>query len=139
MAPHAIDPGPLNGQPLCAAVSDAMVKLLRDRVGRGPARARTTLRDNVLVVVLEDGLTTAERSLLAAGKADEALELRSSFQRTLEPEMVGTVERLSGRRVLAYMSANHLDPDMAMETFVLEPLIASNGNSAQVIEQYDPL
>jgi len=137
MAPDPIPTGPLSGTPLTAAVSDAVSRVLRQTTGRGPTRASTSLRDNVLVVVLEDGLTTAEHTLIGDGKGDEVLDIRESFQETLGPALIGVVERLSGRRVIAFMSANHLDPDIAMETFVLEPMRIRDGNRAQAIEEYD--
>jgi uncharacterized protein YbcI len=137
MAPDSIPTGPLSGSPLNAAISDAVARVLRQTTGRGPTRTSTSLRDNVLVVVLEDALTTAERTLLGDGKGDEVLEIRESFQGTLAPALVDAVERLSGRRVIAFMSANHIDPDIATETFVFEPLRSRNGDRDQVIEEYD--
>ncbi len=121
MAPDSSDTQPLTGGLLNSAVSKAVVRVHRDYLGRGPTRARTSLRDNVLVVIMEDTLTKAERSLVDDGKADDVLQIRHSFQRSMEADMVAAVERLSGRRVIAFMSANHIDPDLASETFVLEP------------------
>jgi hypothetical protein len=36
------------------------------------------------------------------------------------------VEEITGRKVIAFLSDNHLDPDIAVESFVLE----SRGSSA---------
>jgi hypothetical protein len=38
----------------------------------------------------------------------------------MRPELIAIVERLTGRKVAAFMSANHVDPEVAVETFVLE-------------------
>jgi uncharacterized protein YbcI len=116
-----VDREPLVGGQLHSAISNALVRLHRDYLGRGPTRARTSIRDNVVVVILEDTLTRAERTLVEDGKSEEVLRVRQSFQRTMEADMVRAVETLSGRRVIAFMSANHIDPDLASETFVLEP------------------
>ena len=40
--------------------------------------------------------------------------------------MIAAVERLSGRSVYAFLSDNHIDPDIAVETFVLAPLADGN-------------
>jgi uncharacterized protein YbcI len=50
------------------------------------------------------------------------LDIRRKFQRTMEDDLRAAIERLSGRKILAFMSDNHLDPDLAIETFVLEPV-----------------
>jgi hypothetical protein len=36
-------------------------------------------------------------------------------------DAVAVVEGVTGRSVTAFMSDNHIDPDIAVETFVLEP------------------
>ena len=106
---------------LSAAISNALVRIQRDYLGRGPTRARTSFRDNTIVVLMEDTLTKAERSLVADGKADEVLRTRRSFQSTMEPDIVAAVEELTGRSVVAFMSDNHIEPDLACEILVLEP------------------
>jgi uncharacterized protein YbcI len=121
--PHAAEQqenGTLN-----AAISNAVVHLMRESTGRGPTKARTTIRDDVVLVMLEHVLTKAESRLAAAGRADKVLELRGTIQETMSLELISTIEGLTGRRVRAFMSANHTDPDIAAELFVLEP--AENG------------
>jgi uncharacterized protein YbcI len=115
------DNGTLN-----AAISNAVVHLMRESTGRGPTKARTTIRDDVVLVMLEHVLTKAESRLAAAGRADKVLELRETIQETMSLELVSTVEGLTGRRVRAFMSMNHTDPDIAAELFVLEP--SEDGN-----------
>jgi hypothetical protein len=39
----------------------------------------------------------------------------------MSAELTAAVEHFSGRRVLAFLSANHVDPDLAVESFVLVP------------------
>jgi uncharacterized protein YbcI len=137
MAPESIQGEPLAGSQLHSAISNALVHLYRDYLGRGPSRVRTSLRDNVLVVIMEDTLTKAERSLVRDGKEGEVLEVRQSFQRTMRHDMVEAVERLSGRRVIAFMSANHIDPDLAAETFVFEarPGDDPEGEAVDVVDR----
>lgn len=113
--------GPNTERKVAATISDALVRVHRDFLGRGPERARTTVSEDSVMVVFEETLTHAERSLLEDGKDDEVLRLRHSLQRTMEGEYRSAVERITGRTVRAFMSANHVDPDLACEVFVLEP------------------
>ncbi|MEA2153868.1 MAG: hypothetical protein QOE11_8 [Solirubrobacteraceae bacterium] len=110
------------GGSLTAAISNAVVRITAEYTGRGPTKARTSFRDDVILVLLQETLTKAERSLLAAGEGDFVLETRTRFQRTMRNDYVDAVEKLTGRKVIAFMSANHLQPDMGAEMFVLEPV-----------------
>jgi uncharacterized protein YbcI len=107
--------------PRAAAISNAMVQLLHEYTGRGPTRARTTIGDDVIVCVLADTLTKSERKLVDAGEGDLVLEQRATFQRLMREEAIAAIENASGRGVTAFMSNNHIDPDLAVETFVLAP------------------
>ena len=107
--------------PRAAAISNAIVKLMREYTGRGPTRARTTIGDDLIVCVLADTLTKSERKLVENGEHMSVLDQRSLFQRLMREEAVTMVESISGRSVSAFMSNNHIDPDLAVETFVLEP------------------
>jgi uncharacterized protein YbcI len=109
------------GGELNAAISNALVRIQREYLGRGPTRARTSIRDDAVVVLLEDTLTKAERSLVDDGKEDEVLITRGSLQRTMREDMEAAVASLTGRSVVAFMSTNHIDPDIACEVFVLSP------------------
>ncbi len=108
------------GTSLAAAVSTAIVRLMREYTGRGPTKARTTIRDNVVLVVLEQTLTKGERVLIAKGRDEKVLSLRHEYQEAMAEESSDTVAELTGRNVLAFMSANHLDPDLAAEIYILD-------------------
>jgi uncharacterized protein YbcI len=111
----------LTGGQLRAAISNAVVHIQREYLGRGPTKARTSVADNTVVVILKDTLTKAERSLVDSGDHDEVRRVRQRFQRTMRDDLVAAVEALTGRSVLAFMSDNHIEPDLACEVFVLEP------------------
>lgn len=113
---------PLGNGTLNAAISNAVVQLMRESTGRGPTKARTSIRDDVVLVMLEHVLTKAESRLAALGQADKVIDLRGTIQESMRVDLVSAVERLTGRRVRAFMSTNHADPDIAAELFVLEPL-----------------
>ena len=106
--------------PLTVALSNAIVGLLREYTGRGPTRARTTIRDNVVVIMLEQTLTKGEQVLVDKGRGENVLALRREYQEAMREEGSARIAALTGRTVLAMMSANHLDPDLGAEIFVLD-------------------
>ncbi len=102
-----------------AAISKMAVRLLSEYTGRGPTKARTYINDDLVTVVLRDTLTKGERSLVADGLTDTVIATRKAFQGTMRNALVGGVEEI-GRRVAAFLSDNHIDPDVGIEVFVLE-------------------
>lgn len=106
---------------VAADISNAVVRVLSEYTGRGPTRARTHMNDELISVVLRDTLTKGERSLVASGKAELVLAARKAYQDAMGKDLITAVERYSGRKVLAFLSDNHLDPDIGVESFVLEP------------------
>jgi uncharacterized protein YbcI len=104
-----------------AEISNAVVRALSEYSGRGPTKARTTYSGDLIAVVLEDTLTKGERTLVAHGRSDLVLDTRREYQSAMEPRLRSEVEKISGRTVIAFMSENHIDPDMAVENFVLAP------------------
>jgi uncharacterized protein YbcI len=111
----------LTGGQLHAAISNAVVHIQREYLGRGPTKARTSVLDDMVVVMLEDTLTKVESSLVDAGDHDEVRRVRQRFQRAMRDDLVAAVEALTGRSVLAFLSDNHIEPDLGCEIFVLEP------------------
>ena len=110
-----------SGQSIAAQISTAVVRLMHEYTGRGPTKARTSITDGLVTVLMGDSMLKAERRLAADGHSDVVLEMRRRFQHTMREELTAVVSQLTGRRVIAFMSANHLDPDLAAEIFVLEP------------------
>ena len=110
---------------IAAAISTAVVHVFSEHTGRGPTRARTTIDGTTVVVILQDSMTKAERSLVDAGKHAEVLQLRRSFQETMRDDLVAVVEQLTAARVNAFMSANHIAPDASAEVFLLDSKVAS--------------
>jgi uncharacterized protein YbcI len=104
-----------------ARISTRLVQLHSRHYGKGPTKAKTYLRDDVLVCVLKGGFTTIERTLIDAGKPDAVHLVRRTFQDVMEKPFKDAVEEAIGRRVIAYVSQVHHDPDLAVETFLLEP------------------
>lgn len=78
--------------------------------------------DDTVVSILRGGFTTVERTLLDTGEVESVYQMRRSFQQAMEEEFRRVVEEATGRSVIAYMSSIHVDPDLAVEIFVLEPI-----------------
>jgi uncharacterized protein YbcI len=110
------------GKPPGTMISTAAVQLLREYTGRGPTKAKTAISDDLVTIVLADTLTKGERKLVENGHAERVLELRHDFQLVMRDELVAIVEDRLERKVIAFMSQNHIDPDLAVEVFVLEPV-----------------
>jgi uncharacterized protein YbcI len=110
------------------AIAKATGHLLNKFTGRGPTNARTFVSDELISVVLSDTMTTGERSLYRDGGAVLVLALRHAYQQAMGPELIAAVEALSGQRVLAFLSDNHLEPDIAIESFVLVPRAVADGS-----------
>jgi uncharacterized protein YbcI len=102
------------------AIGSAITRLHRDRYGRGATRTRTVMQGNYAIVFLEDIYTPAERTLIEAGRAESVKETRQEFQMAMRETFSAAVEDITGRRVVAFMSQVHFEPDMAAEIFVLE-------------------
>jgi uncharacterized protein YbcI len=116
---------PQDGRPrggsLLAQISNAMVRIHKEHWGKGPTKARTIYAEDVVLTRLEQIFTKAESTLISAGREVEVRNMRLAFQRELEHEFVGAVERLTGRKVQAFISEIHAPTNMGIELFVLEP------------------
>ena len=102
-------------------VTNAIVGLHREFYGRGATRGRTIMQDDYLVCFLEDIYTKAERTLIDVGKFQPVFQARNDFQEAMRERFSEAVERLTGRKVSAFLSQVGFDPDVAAEVFWLEP------------------
>jgi uncharacterized protein YbcI len=118
--PHRVPEGSTLNGPLAADISNSVVRLVREHFGKGPTQAKTVVHEDVVVTVLRGGFTHAEKTLYKAGRADIVDAGRRAMQDVFEREMRAEVERLTGRRVEAFLSANHHDPDASVEIFLLD-------------------
>lgn len=113
---HSPEAGALN-----AAISETVVRMMVETAGRGPTKARTTIDGDLIVVVLQNSLTSAERYLADSDRAEQVLAMRRAYQDAMSSDCIASIEELTGRTVLAFMSTNHIDPDLAAEVFILKP------------------
>jgi uncharacterized protein YbcI len=100
-------------------ITDGLVRLYRERTGRGPVSVRVILDGDAVVVLLHDVLTRAEQSLVHDGHVDEVLAFRRAFQDVLRPAFVVEIQEATGRQVETFMSTTSADPDHSAEIFLL--------------------
>jgi uncharacterized protein YbcI len=110
----------LTGGALNAAISNAVVGLVGEYVGRGPTKVRTIHSGKFVLCVLADTMTKTERSLTTGGHEREVLSVRHALQHTMQEDLTAAIEALTHRKVAAFMSASHIEPDLAAEVFVLD-------------------
>jgi uncharacterized protein YbcI len=111
---------PLEGGRLLVALSDALVRLYRDFSGKGPSSCKAYWAGaDILLVVSSGGFTAAEQTLFEGGHGNAVRDARQKLQDMLEERLRETVEELTGRRVVAFMSTVHQEPDLQAEIFVL--------------------
>ena len=117
-----------------AEISTALVGLHKRFYGKGPVRAKTFLVDTTVLCLLEGGFTIVERTLIDIGRDEVVRDLRHNFQLAMQEQFTAVVEGKLDRRVLAYLSQVHTDPDVAVELFMLEP--TDRGDLAGVVREF---
>jgi uncharacterized protein YbcI len=127
---------PLQGGRLLAAISTSIVAILRDHYGRGPMKAKTYALDDIIVVVMRgSGFTPLEETIMQSGQPDRVVEMRHDFQRVMTERYTRTIEELTGRKVRAFLSQAHVDPDITMEIFFMDQPLESYG-AAEIINPH---
>ena len=122
------EPEQLTGGELNAVISSALVGIHHKYLGRGPETA-TAFHGNVQVTLMNEVLTHAEKSLTRSDHVDAVNHIRHLCQETMEADFREAVERLMGRKVLAFISGNHIDPDLAAELFILDGPVGRPGGA----------
>ncbi len=105
---------------IAGEISTRLVGLLRRHTGRGPTKARAIISSDLVLVTLSEGLTTAEAHVAAAGHAQLIARARSVLYDLIRDEATAIVEELTGRKVVAYFTAQHDQPDIAILVFYLD-------------------
>ena len=112
---------PLSGGQLLAEISTTIVGILRDHYGRGPMKAKTYALDDIIVCVMRgSGFTPLEKTIMDSGEPERVVEMREDFQRVMATRYKEAIERLTGRKVLAFLSQAHVEPDITMEIFFVD-------------------
>jgi uncharacterized protein YbcI len=124
----------LVGGRLLAEITNRIVALMREHYGRGPIKAKTYVLDNLIVCVLSDGFTAIERTMVEGGEPNRVLEMRRDFQRVMKERYSAMIEQLTGRKVLAFLSQAHIEPDLTIEMFLMDAPVPGFG----ALELVDP-
>jgi uncharacterized protein YbcI len=115
----------LQGGELNRALANELGKLVADFTGRGATKSLAFVHHDIAVCLFEDGASRAEGNLIAAGKSDLVRLQRDAIQRAMESQLVESVERLTGRRVLNFLSGTSTPGNDSVEVFVLEPVLSA--------------
>ena len=110
------------------AISDGMVALLKEFYGRGPTRAKTYYKDDLVVCLLRGGFSRVEETLWAGGRGSSVIEQRMEFQELMRERFNAVIEAATGRRVIGFMSGNQQNPDIMCEVFILSGTGLVNGH-----------
>jgi uncharacterized protein YbcI len=118
----------LSGGHLLSAISQAIVAILREHYGRGPMKAKTYVNDDLVVVVMRgSGFTPLEQTIMDDDGAERVVAMRHEFQRVMAERYKQTITELTGRKVLAFLSQAHVEPDITLEVFFLDGPLAGFG------------
>ncbi len=112
---------PLSGGHLLAAISNRIVQIQREHYGRGPMKAKTYALDDLVIVVMRGtGFTPLEKTMLDSGDPDRIVEIRHDFQHMMTKRFTDSIEELTSRKVLAFLSQAHIEPDISLEIFFVD-------------------
>jgi uncharacterized protein YbcI len=111
----------VEGGQLLAKISGEIVAMLREYYGRGPMKAKTYVLDDIIVVVLRgSGFTALEQTIVDSGEPERVVAMREDFQAVMADRYRQAIERLTGAKVVAFLSQAHVDPDITMEIFFVD-------------------
>jgi uncharacterized protein YbcI len=108
---------------LSSALTNELVGVHAGYLGHGPKTASTFYHGNVVVTTMYDVLTKAEKILAQTGRHGDVSEARGILHQEMETDLRAVVERLTGRKVLAFLSANQIEPDVAAAIFILDDAV----------------
>jgi uncharacterized protein YbcI len=102
-----------------ATISQEIVRLQAEYYGKGPTRAKTYIVEDLVVVVLQESFTRAEKTLVERGERDAIEHIRRRFQQQMADDFTSVVEQATGRKVRVFLSETNVDLDVSVETFLL--------------------
>jgi uncharacterized protein YbcI len=124
----------LAGGRLLAEISTTVVGILRDHYGRGPMKAKTYALDDIIVCVMRgSGFTPLEQTIMDSGEPDRVVEMREDFQRVMATRYKNAIEDLTNRKVVAFLSQAHVEPDITMEIFFIDAPLEGFG-AVEIVE-----
>ena len=109
-----------HGRSLLSRLSNEMVRAQKRFFGKGPTEAKSYMLDDMLIIVMRGGLTTAEKTMLEFGQPDQVRQFRQIFENEMTERLTDMVEELTGRKVATYQSQIMFDPHLVVEMFVFD-------------------
>jgi uncharacterized protein YbcI len=128
-------PEPSSRGELLTNISNALVRLHKEYYGKGPTRSKTFIIDDTVLCVLRGVFTPVERTLIDSGREEAVREIRHAFQQAMSTRFKQVIESTLDRKVIAYLSQVHMDPEVSVEVFILEP---GDGEEEAVFEYQEP-
>lgn len=111
-------------------IARRIVQLQKEYSGKGPTKVRAHANDDMVIVLMRDVYTTVEQTLAREGQEEAVLSQRHAFQKVMNERYISVIEEEMGRKVAAFMSTNHHNPDLSMEIFVFEAETMDSGGRA---------
>jgi uncharacterized protein YbcI len=108
------------GESLLSRISTEVVRAQKEFFGKGPTQAKSYFLDDMLIIVMKGGTTTAEKTMLDFGEEDKVRDFRQTFENQMTEKLTGLIEELTGRTVLTYQSQIMFGPDRVVELFVFD-------------------
>lgn len=113
-------------QDVADAIAEEVLSLHRETYGKGARVAKALVDEDSVVVFLDDlELLPNEEFLIGGGEGQAVIEVRNRYQQAIGTSYRAAVERVTGRRVVSFVSATKLAPNYAVEIFRLGPAKAS--------------
>src|SRR5215213_9217223 len=113
------EPDPRSLGQMRSTISTEIVRLQAEYYGKGPTKARTYIVEDLVVVVLEESFTRAEKTLAERGERDAIQNIRRRFQQHMADSFTSVVEQATGRKVRTFLSETDIDKDVSVEMFLL--------------------
>jgi uncharacterized protein YbcI len=105
---------------LLRRLSRSMGSMQKAAFGTGPLSTKSYMFDDMLLIVMREGLTQAEQTMLEFGRHDLVRAFRQQFENEMTRRIVDMIEELTERKVLTYQSQIMFDPHVVVEMFVFD-------------------
>jgi len=101
-------------------IADQIALLQADYYGVAPKAARAyVIPGEIVVVVLRETFTPAEKVLIGHGDAEAIQHSRRRFQQLSREDFGAVVEQATGEQVESFLSETNLENEVAVEIFLM--------------------
>ncbi len=108
--------------PIERGISDELARIHVHSYGQEPLSIDTYMLDDAVLCVVDVELLAHERLLTEHQHGAEVVATRSAYEDAIGSTFKAAVERMTGRKVIAFLSSTNLDPPFMVEFFRLAPL-----------------